>query len=268
MTSYLGAQEFDSFLKYLPSRLGKTQSSFKNIDQTYVINLDLRYYKWERTRDQLEKYGIQATRVSGINGWKMDRELMKEIRKESLKWPCLSDGQLGCFLSHLAVLKDAFKRQYQCIWVLEDDIIPLEDLAELDELVAKMEVFDPEWDLLFTNINNRIEGRMDKAMLTFEMVMGPTFDYTLFKTPVFTPHENEDFRRIYCRLGTYSMIFSQRGIKKYLEYFEKEKIFFPIDMQLHCCPDRHVYISKKEYLMYDKKDSDTGYTSTLPTDKK
>ena len=256
--SYLYCGEDTSFLRYLPSNLGSCPSFLQNIDQIYVINLDARYEKWERTRDELEKYGLNALRVSGVNGWAMDRGLIKEVRRESLKWNCLSDGQLGCFLSHLTVLKAALKQQHKCIWVLEDDIVVLEDLREIDTLIDKMNVFDPEWDLLFTNINNRIDARMDKPMLTFEMVMGPKFNYSLMTDPNFISKEDNDFRRIQYRLGTYSMIISERGVKKLLSYFKKEKIKFPVDMQIHCCPDKRFYVSKKEYVFYEKKESDTG----------
>lgn len=261
--SYSYCEESSSFLKYLSSNLEKCCSSLRNVDQIYVINLDIRPEKWERTQSELGKFDLKATRVSGVNGWMMDRGLMKEIRQEAFKWHCLSDGQLGCFLSHLTVLKDALKKQYKCIWVMEDDIIALEDLREIDFLIDKMNTFDPEWDLLFTNINNRIEGRMDKPMLTFEMIMGPDFNYSLFTDPNFVSNENEDFRRIQYRLGTYSMIFSDRGVKKLLNFFEKEKIFFPIDLEMHCCPDKRYYVSKKEYMTYEKKESDTGYAPSF-----
>jgi GR25 family glycosyltransferase involved in LPS biosynthesis len=251
------SEEDTSVFRFFPSDLGSCPSSLKNVDQIYVINLDTRPEKWKRTSNELEKFGLKAIRVSGVNGAKMDRELRKQITKEVLSWNALSDGQLGCFLSHLAVLKDAFNKQYKCVWVLEDDVHALEDLRGIDELIEKMDAFDPEWDLLFTNINNRINNRMDNPMLTFEMVMGPNFNYSLVNDPSFVPQENEDFRRIQYRLGTYSMIFSQRGVKKMVEYFQKAKSNFPIDMQIHCCPNRRSYVSKKEYVFYDKIESDT-----------
>lgn len=266
-SNYAYAEEDTSFLRYLPSNLGYCPSYLKNVNQIYVINLDVRYEKWKKTRDELERYGLQAVRVSGVNGWAMDRDLMKDIRKDCLKWNCLSDGQLGCFLSHLTVLKDALRKRYKCIWVLEDDIVVLEDIREIDALIDKLDEFDPEWDLLFTNINNRINARMDGPMLTFEMVMGPKFNYSLMKDPDFVPKENEDFRKIQYRLGTYSMIISHRGIKKLLDYFKKEKINFPVDMQIHCCPKKRFYISKKEYIGYEKKDSDTGNVSSFEANK-
>lgn len=253
-------EEDNSFLQYLPSDLGSCPSSLNNIDQIYVINLDIRPEKWEKTRRQLENFNLKALRVSAINGWKMDRGLRNEISKRLLSWEALSDGQLGCFLSHITVLKDAFKKQYKCIWVLEDDIIALEDLRELDGLVEKMNVFDPEWDLLFTNVNNRINNSMNNPMLTFEMVMGPTFNYSLVTDPNFTPNENEEFRRIQYRLGTYSMIISKKGVQKLLESYQTHKANFPVDMQMHCCPNKRYYISKKEYVFYEKTQSDTGWT--------
>ncbi len=251
-----GSLESQSVFRFFPSDLGSCPSSLKNIDQIYVINLDARVEKWKRTSAELEKYGLKAIRVPGINGNRMDRELRKQITQEILSWNCLSDGQLGCFLSHLAVLKDAFNKKHQCIWVLEDDILALKDLRELDGVLDKLTEFDPEWDLLFTNINNRINNRMENPMLTFEMIMGPKFNYSLVTDPSFTAHENEDFRRIQYRLGTYSMIISDRGVRKLVEYFQIAKANFPIDMQIHCLFNRRYYVSKQEYVFYDKSESD------------
>lgn len=238
-------------------------SGFKAIDQIYVLNLDVRYERWVNTQKQFEVLGIYPQRVSGINGWVMDRKKMKAIYRNFIQKPYdkyLTPGQLGCFLSHLSILNNAFQNQYKCIWVMEDDVLVLENPRELDTIVSSIKKLDPEWDVLFTDENSK--GNSIDESWTIETFSGNNFNYSLVRDPKFSPLENEEFKRIEYRLGTHSMIISDRGIKKLLDYFQSIKISFPIDIQMHCCPNKHFYVSKKEYVTNDKRN--TSDTSVKP----
>jgi hypothetical protein len=47
-----------------------TESSLRNIDFIYMINLDQRPEKWKLSVDQLAPYGITPCRFSAVNGWR------------------------------------------------------------------------------------------------------------------------------------------------------------------------------------------------------
>lgn len=237
-----------------------TDSGLAGINQVYVINLDMRYERWLSTKKQLEGFGVIPQRVSAINGWKLNRGKLKQLYKSCVENGCfsyLTPGQLGCFLSHTSILHDALKKNYSCIWVLEDDILVINNVQELPNIVANLDEFDPEWDLLFTDINAR--GNHFEEIITFEEMLDKGFDYSLVYDSLFIPRENEEVKRIQCRLCTHSMIISARGIKKLLDYFQSIKIAFPIDVQMHCCPNKRFYVSKKEYVTNDiRQASDTN----------
>lgn len=240
-------------------------SGLNAIDQIYVVNLDIRYERWLNIKRQLEVFAIYPKRVAGINGWLLDRKYIKNIYRNCIQKPYdkyLTPGQVGCFLSHVSVLNDAFKKKYKCIWVLEDDVLVLGNLKELDSLLISLEELDSKWDVLFTDVNPR-GGTFDEIW-TFEMFLGNNFDYSLVKDPEFIPLEDEKFKKIEYRLTTHSMIISDRGIKKLLDYFQSTKISFPIDIQMHCCPDKHFYVSKKEYVTNGTREiSDTSCKPNL-----
>jgi GR25 family glycosyltransferase involved in LPS biosynthesis len=242
----------------------KVMSSFR-INEIYIINLDVRKDKWTNIQQKLTQFGLSPLRFPAINGWRLDRRELKNtyrnhVEKSHIQY--ISQGQIGCFLSHVAVLKDALTKGYNCIWVLEDDIVILDDLNELGGVIEKLNIFDPQWDLLFTDVNTR--GLNLNEIWTFEMFLGDYFDYSLVKDPNFIPQENQDFKRIEYRLGTHSMIISNRGVKKLLEYFENLKISFPIDVQMHCCPNKRFYISKKEFVTHgERHGSDTSFNPNL-----
>lgn len=235
------------------------------IEHIYVLNLDIRKDRWLKTKQQLESFGLSPVRFSAVNGWIMDRRKLKNLYKQRVENSCssyLTPGQVGCFLSHTAVLKDAFIKGYNLIWVLEDDIIVLQNLNHINNLLKEMDSFDSNWDLLFTDIDTR--GLDINEIWTFDSFLKHSFDYRLVREENFIPQENEFFKRIEYRLGAHSMFISKQGIKKLLEYLENHKISYPIDIQIHCCPAKRFYVSKQEFVTHGERcGSDTSFKPIL-----
>jgi hypothetical protein len=155
----------------------------RNIDFIYIINLDERPEKWASCIQQLLPYGIEPFRFSAINGWKLSNEVLDSVgvkykpgmpegwmatcflpnkHIEEMHVPgrgyihsTMQQGAVGCILSHLSVLKDAWDSGYKTIWVMEDDIKVLQDPHILSELIDKLDsaVGEDGWDLLYTDVN-------------------------------------------------------------------------------------------------------------------
>jgi len=133
-------------------------SGIEEIHQIYVLNLEVRLARWFRTKAMLNAFGIEAQRFIGINGWMIPRGKMKNFYKELVEngqHGGLTPGQIGCLLSHLSILQHALDKKYQCVWILEDDIVVLRDPKELGDILKKLHQVDPEWDLLFTDLHAR-----------------------------------------------------------------------------------------------------------------
>ena len=244
--------------------------SMRNIDFIYVINLDQRPEKWKTTFNQLQSFGIFPYRFSSVNGWelsvkdindvglkyepgmtplmatvyreetpeKRSREIMTEFGRTYLH---LSLGALGCYLSHLSVLQDAYDSNYETIWVLEDDIEVLDDPRKLSDYVDMLDdlLGKDGWDVLFTDQDCR--SRTGQYIIAYGACEHPDMDcsvqartkddYTLKKN--ISPY----FRQISARFGAYSMIIRRSGIIKLLEFSKKHLIYQPYDLENYLMPD-------------------------------
>ena len=186
----LSGEELDKFLK--PALHKSEISKIKNIDFVYMINLDERPDKFERSCQQLEKFNTYPYRFSAVNGWNLklctinslgfrlagkvleDNYIgiyytgdtcnthfkninsiikMEPIRKNDRTYFSkeMKLGTIGIILSHLSVLQDALKSNYETIWVMEDDIEVIKDPHLLSTLIEELDELVPNWDILFTD---------------------------------------------------------------------------------------------------------------------
>ena len=156
-TALFGALQLHAGIeKYFKKAENKAgMHSMSNIDFIYVINLDPRPERYERTMRIFEPYGIYPYRFSAVNGWQLPFEAIDELGVvyepwmpqgpvctvyrhvngkeyqsfEIMKEPgvayyahSLSRGAMGCLLSHVSILQDAYDSGYGTIWIMEDDV--------------------------------------------------------------------------------------------------------------------------------------------------
>lgn len=93
------------------------ESNFINsvVDKIYVINMDKDKDRMEILDKKMKVLGLEYQRISGVDGKKVYPKYKDKTK--------LRPGQIGCLLSHIEVLKDAIKNNYNNIMVLEDDIL-------------------------------------------------------------------------------------------------------------------------------------------------
>jgi GR25 family glycosyltransferase involved in LPS biosynthesis len=245
--------------------------SIKNIDFIYLINLDQRPEKLQRCLDQLEPYGIFPYRFSAVKGWELDFETINDLGvkldprrryhsltttflpngemyrgamtdpKKTYFYQAMTRGALGCFLSHLSILKDAYDSGYETIWVMEDDILVLKNPYEVSDAIENIDriVGKDKWDILFTDKDSK--DRNNKINISFYYFARPNY------TPgnPYRPKERKkiakDLRTIGARFGAYSMILRRSGIKKILDFVYEYKIFVPYDDEWQNIPDLKMF---------------------------
>jgi|SRR5579862_9979 len=233
----------------------------RNVDFIYMINLDQRPEKWKISLEQLAPYGIVPWRFAAVNGWELSLDVINDV---GLKFSqemeggflatsyhtfepshenienigqtyfvhCMPRGAIGCFLSHLSILQDAYDRGYETIWVLEDDIEVIRDPRILSGIIDALdaEVGKDNWDILYTDKDMRnadgfyIPG-WSAARRPDITVAHWTNDYSM-RVRV------GEFYKIGCRYGTQSMIVRRRGMRKILQFFKTHGIYLPYDMDL------------------------------------
>ncbi|MBX8784022.1 glycosyltransferase family 25 protein [Ochrobactrum sp. GRS2] len=120
--------------------------------RTYLINLDGSQERLDISRGQLERAGIEFTRVPAVDGRKGDpraHPAYHEKRALAFMGCQVSGGELGCYLSHLKAAQMFLDSGEKYAMVLEDDMSVPADLAKMaEELLSWLEKDGRYWDLI------------------------------------------------------------------------------------------------------------------------
>lgn len=252
--------DLEKHLKSAPNKSSK--HSIRNIDFIYMINLDQRPEKWQTSSDQLASFWIYPYRFSAVNGWELSLEAINDVGVKfspgmeggfiATRYPlegsfqqsheviqnygqtyfahCTARGTIGCWLSHISVLKDALDSGYETIWVMEDDILLVQDPRMVSDLVEKLDrlVGRGNWDILFTDRD--IRSADNYYVPAYGAAKRP--DYGFCNDFALKRELSSEFRQIGSRFGTHSMIIRRSGIEKLWHFFKVHQMFLPIDMDL------------------------------------
>lgn len=253
--------------KYLePIEITHFESGLPLIDCIYVLNLDERPKKWEKVKKLFDERGMNVNRVSGINGWEFSQEICEELAGPYPLKIC--GGQLGCLLSHVSIIKDAYDRGFNIIWVFEDDIEFVEDVNQIPQLLTEFSRIDPDWDIFYTDIDQRAlpEGYYYRP----NFMAQPRPDQPLYPLQYyFTRIQlSKNIMQTRYRWGTHSMVISRNGMKKILDYFTHVYLWAPVDVDLHLISGIREYspirdIVSNERFGVNDTSSDTRGESTL-----
>ncbi|MCI5051972.1 MAG: glycosyltransferase family 25 protein [Simkaniaceae bacterium] len=262
-------------LDHVKPVLNKTRiSSIKYVDYIYLINLDHRTEKLRETLEELRPYGIVPYRFSAVNGWGLPLETIHDIGFKLEKGMrqgtmgtrylaldgneihshelvetignhyfvhCMSRGAVGCLMSHISILKDAYDSGYEIIWVMEDDIEVKIDPRILSKYIYELDsrVGRKGWDLLFTFYEYRDNN--GNYLTAYGACHRPNVDTRDQQKYNINKKISRNLRQVGSRFGTQSMIWTRRGIKKALDYFEKHKLYLPIDMDIPIIPGIRIF---------------------------
>jgi GR25 family glycosyltransferase involved in LPS biosynthesis len=260
----------EKYLKPAPYKMG--MHSMPKVDFIYMINLDKRPEKYMQTMKSLAPYGIYPYRFSAVNGWELsfeaidnlgvqyqpgtahgpicsvfrhlgDKEVMsfEVMKEEGVSYYChsLSRGAIGCLMSHISVLNDAYKSGYETIWVMEDDIRVVEDPHILCEMIDQLDALAPGWDVFFTDAETK--GADGNRFYCGGIRPRPNFDYQSLDYYISRYNVNENIEKLGLRFGAYSMIIRRSGVEKLLNFFKTYHLFFPYDMEYFFPPGIRLY---------------------------
>lgn len=218
------------FQKYLVDiKLTEFSSGIESIDCIYVVNLDEKIFRWNDLKISSEKRGLALNRVSAVNGWKLSPEVIQSITSPNRK---MKAGAVGCFLSHISVLKNAYENGFNTIWVLEDDVEIVDDPQKILFILESLYQIDPQWDILYTDVK------------TLGLINGEE----IIITPQNTNILNNHLMRAGNRYGMHSFLISKNGIEKLLKYFLTHLLMAPIDIELHWIPNINKYSVRKNII--------------------
>jgi hypothetical protein len=266
-------------------------SSIDQVDRIYVINLDQRPEKWERSIVQLAHWGIYPQRVPGIYGWDLSKETLEKVglRFKAGMWSgrewvhnfiydqepsmiflstdsyekvyfsrWIFKGAIGCTLSHLSVLKHALENDYETIWILEDDFSIVKNPHLLSEKIQKLDHLNPSWDLLFTDelcllgVDETRDLLDQLPMMWRPDFLDPDLQPRLKRTPV-----GDEFVEIGSRIRFHSVIYRRSAIKKILKFYKSHPIFTPFDHEVFFIEDLRCFILNEPIVTVHETTSDT-----------
>ena len=123
------------------------------LKHTFFINLDVRQDRLAHVSNQLQMVGIE------------NPERFPAIQHEK--------GYIGCTQSHIRCLEMAIEREYDHIFICEDDILFL-DIATFKKSLAEFYNDDIQWDVLLIAGNNHHPFKVikDSYMQIFDCQCG------------------------------------------------------------------------------------------------
>ena len=230
-----------------PIALSTQESGIRGVDAIYCINLDMRTDKWTAVAQEMAHQELNVNRVSAVNGWKdlTKRDCCRLLRVEK----ALKPGQIGCFLSHLSVLKNAQEKGFERILVLEDDVRFIASMKELSSYLDQLTALDPEWDLLYLDnwsLENRgLKDRFDRPHSKMSDVI---------KQP---KEELSHFFHVFYRHDLHALVISKKGIDKLLNHFCQKPFFLAIDTEMNHIDQIRMYETKQPFVTTSYAVSDT-----------
>jgi glycosyl transferase family 25 len=107
--------------------------SLESICNAFYINLDHRLDRKEHVENELSKIGIKAERFNAIK---------------------MENGAIGCSMSHLKILQNAFKHKMEHVLIVEDDITFLNVETFRNSFNAFLQNRGNNWDVILLAGNN------------------------------------------------------------------------------------------------------------------
>lgn len=283
---------FSSHLKGIENKSSINKIQIRNIDYIYLINLDRRPERLHRSLQQLAPYGIMPHRVSGIDGWALGQDVFDDVAmivEPSMQYDqpvqvgfrpgnypstpfenvlpgqrCLHSqtaaGVIGCSLTHLSILEDAYSSGYGRAWVLEDDFTVNGNPHDLARLIDELNgsVGEDGWDILYTDDDDCYTAETAIIHCGSRHWIRPGTPMTprlVERTAV-----SENFFKIGGRTQAHSYVVQRSGMQKILSYIKQNRFFFPLDTEIPCIEGLRIYNLRTDLVHgRDRKYSDTYY---------
>lgn len=253
LCSNLHSQALNFPLQYLkaPATEDNYQSGLPGVDCIYIINLDKHARRFRSMQDQLAKYDLVAKRIRAVNGWDFNKQQLKRLYHDVIhpgpKKFAITPGQIGCFLSHLTALKDALENHYKVIWILEDDCdISADPKSTLSKMILEFSSNNNSWDILYTDTGSRFyhdDGSIERY--DFNHVL-PWLKEGASPKPKDRLIVSKDVEWVPRRLGMYSVLISEEGIKKIWSYFMQHQLKYAYDVDINFIANKRFFQTKQD----------------------
>lgn len=196
------------------------------IDKIYIVSIDWSTENIDSVLNEINQIGLPGEvpyEVLGVNGYELDNDYLSSNNMGVYtKWNLdnsdivisdednrfwhrdVTDGEIGCALSHITIWEDAYKNGYDNILIYEDDIFRSK---EMDWSIL-LEAQSLQYDLLYLGrmLQNGFKGVVDQQISN--TLCRPGYSYQ-----------------------THAYMLSKSGIKKLVENHLPvyKRMLFPVD---------------------------------------
>ena len=132
----------------------------------WMINLERSKDRLEFQENQFKEHGLEFTRIDAVDGRNDISDLTNGL-KLSHQWREMSNGQRGCGLSHVSILKKMIAKNIPAVFVVEDDVILCKNFC--NEFETYFSEDDLKNDIIY------VGNQHDKLKTTEKKVSKPTF---------------------------------------------------------------------------------------------
>jgi GR25 family glycosyltransferase involved in LPS biosynthesis len=132
----------------------------------WMINLERSKDRLEFQHKQFKEHGLEFTRYDAVNG-REDLSKHLEGLKLSHQWREMSNGQRGCALTHVSILKKMVSENIPAVFVLEDDVVLCENFSH--EFEKFFHDDDLKYDIVY------VGNQHDKIKTNELKINRPTF---------------------------------------------------------------------------------------------
>ena len=188
--------------------------------KTYIINMDKDTERLRKVKKQLDDYDISNyERIQGVNGKELTEVQLENATSKICKEYCIKSS-IGCAMSHIKVYKKIVDNNDSSALILEDDVVFEDDFKS--RLLKKTSDVPKDFDIVYIGCNQcnkkgDIKSIADLYSLTFKS------KYENINESVFVPR---------MAFALHAYIVSNKGARKLLEMFERDKIYGHIDLQI------------------------------------
>lgn len=175
----------------------------------YYINLDRRVDRNKNVIEQLKKHNLHATRVTAVDGTKLNNISNAIVTKNGIErmnkklFVSLTNGGIGCAMSHRNIWLDIQKTKKNNCLILEDDITINDNFSS--KLNFYLNNVPDDYDILFLGYH--------PSSLKHVITNSQEYDYNNYN----------DSANIFIRsnrvYGLFGYIVSQKGVDKLLKLF-------------------------------------------------
>lgn len=208
-------------------------------NQAYVTNLDIHPQRLKNMSSRLKKIGMSFVRhknlyKTNLNLTKLiqskfhNKGLLKSNRESN---PCVKLGHTARYHAELAIFKDALKKGYESVLVMEDDIYFRPDFIK--KISESWKELPADWDIFYFDAHNNFRNKDDpkewqkKSMCFSDQASNSKkFVTKPYSKHLVIPIQNHKKFGGYFKnnpdelivTGAYAYVISRKGMKTYLKY--------------------------------------------------